>query len=346
MLIAVLALLGSALCLLMGIFMLAVPLLAPLPNPAESPLAPGFFKLMMWLSALFYLGPAVWGTLTGIGLLRLKEWARISTIVFSVLLIAMNGFGLLMFLLIPFPTSPSQAVDPSVITGVRVFAGAFALTLLSVGVWWLVFLNRAKVKQQFATPAAVVAGGMAPESMLPFPVVPVAIVPRRPDRPLSLTIIAWLLLVGCLFIPLNLVWHGPAILFTRIITGWAAALYFLSLAAIHLYIGIGLLRLNPTARTVGIAYFLFVLMNTVVFYFAPDGESRMLDLIQRSQSSFPWMQPPPHLAFSLDMKPFLRMGMVAGLLGVLLPLYFLITRKAAYERAVAAGKVDDNPAPG
>src|SRR5215470_4214725 len=108
----------------------------------------------MYLAALVYLGPSAWGILTSIGLFRLKEWARISIIVFSVLLVAMSGLGGLMLLLIPFPTPPGQTVDPSVTSGVRLVMGVSCLLLISVGAWWLVFFNRAKVKQQFVAPPA------------------------------------------------------------------------------------------------------------------------------------------------------------------------------------------------
>jgi hypothetical protein len=50
------------------------------------------------------------------------------------------------------------------------------------------------------------------------------------------------------------------------------------------------------------------------------------------------MKPLPQFNFTLDMGPFLRFGMVAGIFGILVPLYFRITRKKAYEEAVASAR--------
>lgn len=337
LLIGVLSLVGSAITLLMGIFMLFIPLLAPVSKTDNTPFAPGMFKAMMVLGSLFYVGPAVWGILTAIGLFRLKEWARISTIVFSVLLILMFGFGGLMTLLIPFPTPPNQDVNPAIMNGVRTTIGTFMFAVVAVGVWWLVFFNRAKVKQQFAASPTPAVGATTTEA-ISSSVAPVAVVaPRPPGRPLSLTIIAWLLLVGCLFVPLNLYLHTPVVLFTRIVAGWPAALYLLAVTAIHLYIGIGLLRLKPLARTIGVAYCLFLFVNAGVFYLAPGGRSRMLDLMQRSMALFPGMEEwqNQQVTTLFASTPFLWVAAISGLIVLVFPLYFLVTRKQAFEQAAA-----------
>jgi hypothetical protein len=336
--IAILSLVGSLFTLLMGLLVATVPIFASKFGNRESPFDQRFSVVLMLLVSLTEVIPAVWGIATSIGLFRLKNWARISILVFSVLLILMSGFGVLTSLLFAFyPPPANQAIDPSIFAGIRIVLTVFWSALLVVGIWWLVFFNRAKVKQQFVPVQPAFAAGPPVETAYSIPVAPVvAVAPSAAGCPLSLTILAWLMLSGSLFIPLSLWLHAPTVLFTKIITGWPATACFLAYTALHLYVGIGLLRLKPVARTVGVAYYGFVFVNMAVFYLAPGGRLRMLDLIQRSQSMFPWMQPWPNQAgFRFDATPFLILGACSGLVGLLVPLYFLITRKQAFEKAAA-----------
>lgn len=335
--IAILALIGSALVLLMGLVMLAIPWITPIPQTPNAPFPPGFFKVMMALMSLFYLGLAVWGIVTSIGLFRLKEWARISMIVFSVLLIAISAFGGLMIMIIPFPTTPNQAADHTATVWVRAFMAAFWLFHLSIGVWWLVFFNRAKVKLQFGSLPANAAGSAPEVAYSASPLAPLpAAASRGPQRPLSLTIIAWLLLIGCLYLPANLFLRPPVLLFTKILTGWAASAYLLLVAAVSLYIGIGLLQLKPVARSVGVYFYSFFLANSMTFLL-PGGSARKMEMLHKFYESYPWMKLPTgeQFDFPFDITPFLWIGFIVGVATLAVQLFFLITRKEAFERAAA-----------
>jgi hypothetical protein len=145
------------------------------------------------------------------------------------------------------------------------------------------------------------------------------------------------MLVGSLFIPVSLVLRPPAMFLTRVLTGLPALLFYLAFLAVHLYVGIGLLRLKTTARTVGVAYYGFAFVNAAVFYLAPGGHSRMLDLMHRSLSIYSWTQAFQDQQLALfDNTPFLVVSACLGLVVMLVPLYFLITRKRAFEEAAAA----------
>jgi hypothetical protein len=335
--IAILSLLGSLFTLLLGLLVAIAPFLASKLSTRPLPFDPRFFAAMMLVAALIYVLPALWGIVTSIGLFRLKEWARISTIVFSVLLILMSSFGLVTAAVIPLPADPNHRLPPYFATGMRIFMGMFALTLLSVGIWWMVFFSRRKVKEQFAR----VAAGYVDTSLAAAGTVPLALGAATPTMvpasPLSLTILAWLMLVGGVFIPVNFVLHSPAFLFAKIVTGWPAAVYFLVVLVLQLYIGIGLLRLRPIARVVGVGYYIFLLANVAAFYLAPGGRARMLDFLQKAQAANPLMQAwPNQKPYPFDVTIFFWIGVVAGLIVILLPLYFLITRKQAFEEAAMA----------
>jgi hypothetical protein len=331
--IAILALLGSVFTLLMGVLMAWVMFRLPETSQSPFPGSPIFFKLMMFMAVLMYLLPAIWGICTSIGLFRLKNWARLSIIVFAVLLILMSGFGMLMSMVVPIPSPPTGPPDKSIETGVRIFMGMFSSALVGLGVWWVVFFNRRKVREQFVSPQLEPAIGALPQAS-PQITGTIAATPRIRQRPLSITILAWFLLVGCLFIPVNVLLRAPAVFFTKLLTGYPATLYFLAFAALQLYIGIGLLRLKPAARIVCIWYLAFGFVNASVFYLAPGAHARMLALIEKQQSMFPWMRPWQNQAWlQTDLTPLLVIGGCVGLAVLILPVYFLITRKQAFEKA-------------
>ena len=335
--IAILSIVGSLFTFAVGILVVLAMILAPAPPSNQFPGSPIFFKVILSAVSLMYVLPAVWGVLTGIGLWRLKNWARISMIVFSALLILMGGFSGSLSLVVPIPATPNNAVHSSLMANVRILMGVFWLTLMGIGIWWLVFFSRSKVKRQFGQLPQVIGSGSTQQTAYPVQSAPLSTTtPSVAERPLSIMILAWLLLVGSLFIPLNLVLHLPAILFTRLVTGWPAVLFYVTYAAVQLCIGVGLLRLRPAARTAAITYFAFGLVNAAVFYFAPGGHSRALALMENQRSMFPWMRPfvnQPELHF--DPTPLLVVGAIAGLVFCTVPLYFLITRKVAFEQAAA-----------
>lgn len=330
--IAILSLLGSACTFALGILMLVVMVFAPVSRASQFPGSPTAYKLMLGFASLMYLLPAVWGIVTGIGLWRLKRWARISIIIFAALLTLMGAFAGLTTLVIPMPVPPNSAADPAVMQGVRAVMAGFCLILLGIGVWWLVFFNRAKVKRQFIPVLSPGNGELLP-LVAPQPgLVSASAFPTK--RPVSITIIAWMLLVGCAFIVLSLFLHAPIILFTKLLTGWPATAIFVAFAAAQLWIGIGLLQLRPAARTAAMVFLVFGYLNSAVFYLAPGAHDRMLLLMASERNMFPWMralQPQAELPF--DITPFFLIGAFAGLVGIAVPLYFLMTRGAAFESA-------------
>jgi hypothetical protein len=321
--IAVLSLLGSILTLLMGLLLVLIMVFVPIPTK-NLPGSPMFFKVILLLSSLMYILPAIWGIVTSVGLFRLRNWARVSTIVFSALLILVSGFGGLVSLLMPTLPSPSHPADNALLAA-RYFMGLFSLALMGIGVWWLVFFTRRPVTEQFLP--------SPPAGALP-PMIASAVAEERTfKRPLSISILAWLMLAGCLFMLPSMFLHSPAVLFTKLLSGRTAMLCYGGYTALNLWIGVGLLRLRPTARIAGIGYYVFGFTNVSVFYLAPGAHDRVRALMEAQQSLFAWMPAwPNQQAYSFDLKPFLVLGFFGGFLGVAVPLYFLITRKSAFER--------------
>ncbi|HTR26022.1 MAG TPA: hypothetical protein VMI10_18760 [Terriglobales bacterium] len=333
--IAVFSFLGSLFMLLMAVLMAAFTVFSD-NIPHDSPLPPGFFRIVMVLSALFYLALAAWGITTCIGLFFLKAWARISIIVFAVLLALCSGFSALSFTIFGFAASRNLQLEASVPTGFWVGMIGVALAITGIGIWWIVYFTRASVKAQFVAPV-LINSPVSPAGATPVPVTVPPVSPSQPTRPLSITVIAFLILAGCVFLPLNIVLRSPAMFFTTVLVGWPAALLYSVFFLAHLCIGIGLLRLKQFARELAIAYYIFAFVNLAVFYLFPGGKDRMADLMRKSLAIWGMVSWPndPFSPFN-SFRFLVVFGAICGLIGVAIPVYFLITRKQAYDAAAHA----------
>lgn len=354
--IAILQLIGSALLLAMAALIAFAMFAVPTQPPNNTQLPPMFFQVIRIVVPLLYALPAVWGIVTATGLLQLKNWGRVSTIVISVLLIVFGAFGILTSMAFFLKPPPGNGVDPKAVFLIGVATALVSLGQIGIGIWWMAFFTRARVKAQFLPkPAFSYSGqGTTPYAMdMPHSATPpppptglsstadLAAPPTPPiaaatptARPLSISIIAWFMLVSCLFVPFNIIIHAPAMVFATILTGWPAAIFFLLFAALNVYIGIALLRMKPAGRLAGIGYSIFGLMNVAVFFFAPGRSARLARFLQMEQSMFPWMRSAQaNSPFSADPTPFLIIGAIGGVVFSLVLMYFLIAAKPAFERA-------------
>jgi hypothetical protein len=253
---------------------------------------------------------------------------------------------------------PGNDLDPKIFSLIGAFTALFALAQIGVGIWWLVFFNRASVKAQFlaqspsfpyleqgAAPYAIEMPhsatppppNSAPPTGLAPPLSRSIAAPNLTVRPLSITIIAWFMLVSCLFVPFNILLHAPVLVFATILTGLPAVIFVLIVAALNVYIGIALLRMKPAGRLVGMGYFLFGLLNVAVICFAPGRTARLARFLDIQQSMFPWMRSAQaNSLFRADITPFLIVGAVGGAVFSLVLLYFLAAAKPAFDKAARA----------
>lgn len=298
--VAVLSILGSLFTLLMSALMAAVAFM-PLPGMAEqTPVMR--YGLLMNVGLFLTLG--VWGIVTAVGLFRMKPWARTSTLVFSAGLVCFAALSFLPLMLIPVATPPG--VPESFMKGVMVGMGIFYTGLLAVGIWWLILLNRPVIKAQFY-------GGVVPVE--PFSI------------PLSVQTIAWLLLTTCIFFPFFVFTDWPATFLAWVVMGRAAKVLYTVYGAAGVAAGYGLLKRQTWAYWLTMGYFGFVLVNLLVFYAMPNAQLR-LDELNR-------MMVPQGMNVDVpQITP--QFGILMGLIGVGLPLYFLLTRKKRYFAACEA----------
>lgn len=100
-----------------------------------------------WLAVI---PPAIiaMGIRTAVGLLQLRPWARLASLVCAAIALALS-LGIIAFR--PFETFviPQYFVSQSVLTK-QMVAVSFVLMLMPASIWWLFFFRSKHVKRQFA----------------------------------------------------------------------------------------------------------------------------------------------------------------------------------------------------
>ena len=288
-------------------------------------------KPLLWVGAIVYLGLATWGIATGVGLLRLREWSRVSQLIFSALLVlAVVGAMMLPFINFPVPPNdPDPEFTRRVMSSMKIGLAGFYGVLASLGAWWLYYFNKGSVRAQFRSAqfqAAPVLGVALPESVHPTPPHSFIVPPPAATsaRPVSISVVAVLLLVGSAMLPLSLLYRAPVWLFGFFVSGWRASLIVALLGLAHLAAGVGLLKLKPWARILAICIAIFSLLNILLTVFLPGSQSRWDRAMQAIMDK--WGMPAtitmPHLPVWLMMLPAVPVALAE--------LYFLITEKAAF----------------
>jgi hypothetical protein len=265
--------------------------------PPEMAMPPATLKAIGVAMGVVFACLGVWGIWTSVGIFRRRNWARISILVFAVLLAFMGACALLPILVMPFPSTPG--VSAGLMEHTRWAIAAFYGTLLSIGAWWLVLFNTKATKQYFAEREPA----------------------RESARPLSIGITGWYLLIGAACTALAVVLRMPAVFFGLIVTGWYALPFYAAYTAAAIYLGIGLLRLRERARLWSIVYFCAIAANSLVTLARPG-------IMRQMQRAMPAFFP------AAAAMPQLHLMWVYGLIGALacaVPIWFLVRRRAAFQ---------------
>jgi hypothetical protein len=250
------ALLQIALAMLMGAAALMVRG-GELSRPGAPPV-PGWIAGVQWGMCALLVLFAAWSVATTIGVYRLRRWARVSILVIGGWMAFFGGISLLMFaamMFVPLPgVDNSQA--PNVQAVMRVMFALFAVfyaVVTGVGVWWLVYFNRRKVRALFA--------GEAGELV-------------EPQRPLPISVIAVMCMIGavsCLGLMLT---HWPGMFMGLILRGWEKNAVYLAFAVVAGASGVGLWMLKEWARRLQLAYLAVGAVNMAVMMLSPGVWSR------------------------------------------------------------------------
>jgi len=220
----------------------------------------------------FMMCLSLFGIATGIGLIYLRNWARISILIWGGMLVFFSGIGIPTAFLMPIPPTPSAPDLPaSGMQAVRlIFLAIYGMPLL-IGIWWLILFNRKTVKAQFAG-----ATGSADPA-----------VPRKPACPLPIAVLAWFYvssILNLLFLPF-LPFRVPVLVFGQVLPGRVGATVLI-LSCLALFVcGVGLLKLKPWSYSLTIVLQVFWAASTAVSMLSPNYNAVVDSFLKEMQAS-------------------------------------------------------------
>lgn len=321
--------------LLEAVLMVSIALMMRAIQPK---VAPAVTPVLLIMGVVFLLIGG-WGIASGIGLLRLRPWGRISALVIAALLIcvALPGLYRVPHLIRATTGIPTVTAVPGMIASEYVGMAIVTVLPLALGLWWLLLLTRKRVRAQFAAGSAAALASASPDAEIPSPlaVPPLASESSAPKIPTSVLVIAIFLLaggaIGLLGLPLIVHMHQPSMILGMLVTGWKLWLASALMLAAELIFGIALLRKQSWAIDATMAFVIFTVLNSLLFVISPARNAFLALIFQHYP--MPAMASDPIFHHFMDI--LINGGFVLSVILSLVALYFLFTRRRAY-RAVCA----------
>jgi hypothetical protein len=267
---AVVAILASVILLLSCSVAFLAMLLVKLPSNSE---VPPFLRNTMLATQGFMICLSLFGIATGIGLIYLRKWARITILIWGGFSAFFGVIGIPIAFLMPFSPTPNAPNLPAEsMQAVRwILLLLYGIPLL-IGIWWLILFNRKSVKAQFA------GQGVSDDPGLP----------RKPTCPLPITVLAWFYIASVLnlaFLPF-LPFHLPLLIFGYALPGSAGRIALIVTSLAYAIAGIGLLKLKPWSYSLTIGLQLFWLASGIASALTPNYGAVMDSYMKEVQASF------------------------------------------------------------
>jgi hypothetical protein len=114
---------------------------------------PGYFGSFAIPAAAVLIGLGGWGISSGVGIVKMREWARISMLAFGAIFVVIAAFGALEIAL--DPRVGVTYLEGNYVGSIRPEMMAFYGVIAALGVFWLGFLSRNSVKARFSSSALV-----------------------------------------------------------------------------------------------------------------------------------------------------------------------------------------------
>jgi hypothetical protein len=327
---AVVVLIGSAFVIFAGaMMMLGSVFLSKSTPPANVNVNLGYFVV---IEAIIFFGFGGWGLAAGIGLINLKQWARISTLVFAAILLFVSLPAVVVLAVIPLPNINDPNLPSNFMTIMRVGMALFYAVFAALGGFWLYVFNRQHVKEQFRVERAVESAG----SDLPLGTPIAAHSASLGARPLSITIIGWFLVVSSALTPLFLLFYStfftgvqlPLCFLGFFFFGRSASLILIVWMAAQMVAAVGLLKLKNWGLFGTIGLQCLTVINAVLLVGIPANRARFQQLMETMIASMNTRTSQP-VPFAIPMWA----GIASSLPLVFVILWFLITRKQAFNSA-------------
>lgn len=286
--------------------------------------------------------PGAWGIANAIGILKLRPWARISTIIMSILAICLLALLFVGFMLLPFLAKGDPEFANVPMGFITVATGLAVAIPMGIAIWWLALFTRKRVVTEFTNGGAAISAFPPAESSQGTQ--PIALGPPRAAQiPLSIRIITVFFLIGVGMALLSLNYSirlkMPTLLLGKMVEGWPAWVLLIVLALIQLIACIAVFKKRAWALDVLIAYAVFSLANLGALLIAPARTRFFQEITQRESL-------PPNVSANF-MKGFFivvfSMSIGFGAILGLIMLYFLLTRRRAFRTACAPRNSGSNP---
>jgi hypothetical protein len=304
---------------------------------------PGAARAMASVTWLFLFLLAVFGIFVGAGILRRRNWARISILIWGGLMAFFSAITMVatFFVMNNLPSTLPNAADAA--SFMDVFKWVLALFYaipLGVGIWWLILFTRKPVVDDFNPLLARLHPGKTLDaSGFPQePPAPPSYVPGGPACPLPLLIIAGLdifsgvFMLTFLFIPYSFITSIPFFLFGHAFHGGFSLVFFALLGVVYAICGVGIIKLKPWALDPLIWCKALLFLSGIVTLLNPQFVPTMKEAIAKTMPTNPEL--PANLFPFSDtyFKSMMAFGYVFS--GVLLAI-LIVYRKRFLEAARA-----------
>ena len=264
---------------------------------------PPFAKSMVVAMMILFGGMAIFGIFTSVGVLHLKNWARISMLIWGGVMAVFCGLVLVFVAFGPLQEPPGGT--PVSFLYVRILISVVYGIPFLIGAWWLWLFNQQRVKEQFLTAPA--ADGWQPAAPQPRCPLPLAILAG-----FSIFSAGFSLLLPLTNFPVNVILFGY-----RFHGALGVALFFLS-AGIFFVGAVGMLRLKRWSYPLMLGQYFFWMASGTVTLVSPSYERNMQEMM--SQMSLP--EGPLGQAALAQTRVFGILSLIAGVLLIWLLLYY------------------------
>src|SRR5271157_3678921 len=270
-------------------------------------------RAMASLTWLFLFLLAIFGIFVGVGILRRRNWARISILIWGGLMTFVSAITIAVTLLVLTklpPTLPNAPETASVLAVMKWVLVLFYGIPFGVGIWWLILFTRQTVVDDFNPlfarlhPGKTLDASGFPQEPPPPP----SYVPGGPACPLPLLIIAGLDIFGgvsmltLLVVPYSFISAIPIFLFGHAFHGGLALVFLVLLGIVYAVCGVGIIKLKPWALDPLIWCKGILTLSGLVTFLNPHFIPMMREAIAKMMPTIPAL--PPHAASPIISFPF------------------------------------------
>jgi hypothetical protein len=322
---------------LMQVALLALPNLESSSRRSAMPPETRAAASAIWF---FILIVAIGELVVAINVLRRRNWARITILIWAGLMsfFCAISFVAVFFVMSFMPrTMPDMKDAGSFLIFMKFFLFLFYGIPFAVAIWWLILFTRPRVVAAFKTPAGGLPVPLALDaSGFPQPQPPVApTTSTKPSCPIPLLVVAGLLLSSAVSTPLLMFLPTtptvPFFFFGFTFYGSVAKIAVVTLTLLYGVAAIGLIKLKPAALNFILIFQVIFLINGIASLASPNYLNEMHEAMLKVAASNPAL-PPDFPFFS---GSFFRAILIFGLIFSMAIVGVLVAYRSRFLRAAA-----------